>query len=792
MSFLSIAFLAALPLLAAPILLHLFDRQRNVVIEWGAMQFLMEAATQQKSARRVQHWLLLVLRVAALAALVLALARPMLPASWIGGSGRSERIIVLDNSMSMTRAVDGAPLFDKLIARTLSLLDEAGAGESVRVMVTSPYPMWIGPQSGDAGTAGRNDLRQQLRELHPTLAGGDVLGALMKAVRVESSDAALEARQIVMLTDGQADDWKLQDAAGWNRFRDALADARVPTQLEVLHLGDDLPDANNVAVNRVRSSRAVVGVHQPLTMTAEIQNYSAARSDACQVHWLIDDASQHDGQLPPLDAGASHEAAWRHSFSRTGVFTVTCRLDAADDLAADNAESLVVEVVERVPVLLVEGAAELAEMQQDAYLVQAALGWVEGEDSNGWQAVFQPRVITPQQLESIELEDFRAVVVPNVTQLSAPSVSRLTEFVARGGGLWLALGPRTDVGSFNRLIFNNAEGLSPVGVDVIVDESRSGPSSVTINPFLREHPATVELADSERLDTGDVKVDRRFRFLMPAGFAHVPVLLDLNNGEPLVVEKQVGQGRVIVQAVPLRLQWTDLAVSQAFVVMVHDWLSYLTEPGATRHNLPAGHPISVKVDASADLLATLTLPDGQDVMVAGQRVADGTLLRTSHTVLPGQYWLELESPGQAMAFHVARNPAESALTKLTDAQRQSLAEAAGLDDKPAADQLAGGSGGAKHYSPVWPALLVLLITLIAAELLLSGKIARTRFGVAAIPDSTDAFSANRALELSPALPGTSWSVLSHPESRTRTSGEGVQTKPSRLREGRAGREPSPR
>ena len=29
------AFLAALPLATAPILLHLFDRRRNVVIEWG-------------------------------------------------------------------------------------------------------------------------------------------------------------------------------------------------------------------------------------------------------------------------------------------------------------------------------------------------------------------------------------------------------------------------------------------------------------------------------------------------------------------------------------------------------------------------------------------------------------------------------------------------------------------------------------------------------------------------------------------------------------------------------------
>ena len=59
----------------APILLHLFDRRRNVTIEWGAMEFLLEAATRRTSAGKLKQWLLLLLRVLAIAALVMALAR---------------------------------------------------------------------------------------------------------------------------------------------------------------------------------------------------------------------------------------------------------------------------------------------------------------------------------------------------------------------------------------------------------------------------------------------------------------------------------------------------------------------------------------------------------------------------------------------------------------------------------------------------------------------------------------------------------------------------------------------
>ena len=92
---------------SGPLLLHFFDRRRNVVIEWGAMQFLMEAAAQRTSTRKIKQWLLILLRVLTLLFLILALAQPTLPGSWIGNKERSETIVVLDNSLSMERLVGG-------------------------------------------------------------------------------------------------------------------------------------------------------------------------------------------------------------------------------------------------------------------------------------------------------------------------------------------------------------------------------------------------------------------------------------------------------------------------------------------------------------------------------------------------------------------------------------------------------------------------------------------------------------------------------------------------------------
>ena len=136
MGFLSITFLVALPLAMAPILLHLFDRRRNVTIEWGAMEFLLDAATRRTSARKLKQWLLLALRVLAIAALVLALARPKLPGHWFGNNDRGETVFVIDNSMSTLRESDDSTLFAKLIERATTELNSTASGFSCNCELT--------------------------------------------------------------------------------------------------------------------------------------------------------------------------------------------------------------------------------------------------------------------------------------------------------------------------------------------------------------------------------------------------------------------------------------------------------------------------------------------------------------------------------------------------------------------------------------------------------------------------------------------------------------------------------
>src|ERR671939_1705608 len=104
MSFLTPLFLVGLGALALPVLLHLIQRERRKVVAFPSLMFLRRIPYQSVRRRRIRNWLLLVTRLAALALIVLAFARPFVRrpvAAAAAAGGAREVVILLDRSYSM-------------------------------------------------------------------------------------------------------------------------------------------------------------------------------------------------------------------------------------------------------------------------------------------------------------------------------------------------------------------------------------------------------------------------------------------------------------------------------------------------------------------------------------------------------------------------------------------------------------------------------------------------------------------------------------------------------------------
>src|SRR5262245_11204900 len=98
MSFLAPLVLAALGALAVPVFLHLVQRERKRVVEFPSLMFLRKIPYQSAQRRRIQHWMLLLLRLAALLLLIAAFARPFLRSAGLSAAaatGAREVVILL-------------------------------------------------------------------------------------------------------------------------------------------------------------------------------------------------------------------------------------------------------------------------------------------------------------------------------------------------------------------------------------------------------------------------------------------------------------------------------------------------------------------------------------------------------------------------------------------------------------------------------------------------------------------------------------------------------------------------
>ncbi len=123
--------LLGLAAVLVPPLLHLFQRRRPPEVIFPAMRYLRQTEREAQRTIRLRHLLLMLLRMLAVALLVTAAARPVIP----GGAGvlhdPTALALVLDNSVSSGAIAGGRRVLDDLAARARETLRAAQAGDAV-------------------------------------------------------------------------------------------------------------------------------------------------------------------------------------------------------------------------------------------------------------------------------------------------------------------------------------------------------------------------------------------------------------------------------------------------------------------------------------------------------------------------------------------------------------------------------------------------------------------------------------------------------------------------------------
>jgi hypothetical protein len=191
-------------LAAVPVLLHLLRRNIGSRVEFPAVRYLQSAERDSSRDVRAKNLWLLLLRILIVVLLALAAARPV----WTGGEGTPRALaIVLDNSLSTTALVEGAPVLDRLTAAARDLRAASGAAERLW-LITADGTVHTGPDAIDAALS---------RVI--ALPGAGQLDAAVRQAIALTQTAGGDAGAVAVITDGQRTAWASDVPATSSRIR---------------------------------------------------------------------------------------------------------------------------------------------------------------------------------------------------------------------------------------------------------------------------------------------------------------------------------------------------------------------------------------------------------------------------------------------------------------------------------------------------------------------------------------------------------------------------------------------
>ncbi len=702
-SFLNPWMLMGLAGVLLPVIAHLLSRKKYDQVDWGAMQFL-ELDPSAKRTIRLEELLLLLVRMGLVAIVALAFARPWLGGQWLGGFASTQSrdvVLVIDGSYST--GWEGKAITPRLQSLQLArqFLGDLRPGDSVQIVDAREQPRMVLPDA----TRDIYRVREALNDLPTPSGSADLAVAINKAIQLLSAGTNLQ-REIVVMTDLQASNWKDDDEIFWARFDDVRAESPIAPRVWILDASQgDLGKAANFTIERLQLSRELAVIGVPVKISSKVRYSGCDAPITRKVHLEIDQQRLSDRSVPlKLQPNGEMTVDFEYRFETSGSHLISLVLDN-DALPGDNRADAVVIVTESLPVLIVDGDHKLDPTKRETYFASAALQ--STGDEHPW---IKPTIVTPEEFTVDQLKPMSVVVIANVSTLSESAIEGLRQFAESGRGVLFTLGDKVDKDRYRELFYSGGQGLFPCRLESLVIEAGDEKRGVRVAsgslelPWLRPFRSDRggSLSDARwshwwKVATPEVGLDGREVSVVSnkdsrpqgataplidsaderRGIGTTVVEVRLTTGDPLILSRRYGRGVSAVWTSSLDADWNTLPAKQDYVPFLHELLFSLASTSDTR-NVDIGSPLilSMGADLKIDEFQFLS-PELKPLPAERIENALQSTIRLKSTSQPGVYQFVRKSvkPGDLNRpeyFVVNFDRSESDLTQLTEDQRKML------------------------------------------------------------------------------------------------------------------------
>jgi hypothetical protein len=531
MGFLAPWFLAGLLAVGLPVYVHLLRKQTTVPRPVSSLMFFEQGTQSSVRHRRLRYLLLFALRTALVLLLALAFARPFFRHKSVLASDKLLLVAVDDSfSMNASARTSGTKL-DEAKRGALSALSAKAPGQKAQVISLGGQMSLLTQPTEDS-----SQLRAAVEGIGPG-DGHDNFGELGRGMR-----AMAETVRTPMELDLFSD---MQESNMPGNFADMVMPGNVTL---VLHRIGPSTATPNWTVESVQAPGQLVDTKKArvLAVIAGHETPAATRTVSLVVNGNVIATKKID-----LPANGRATVAFEGLDVPYGESRCAVRIDAADGFPSDDASNFAVKRADPERVLFVHQASDSrSPLYFGAALAAAA------------QASFVLQPITAEQTSDIDPTKYAFVVLSDVSSVPSILENTLIRNVQDGGSVLVAAG----------LADTHREHIPVYGGNV-ADGHFYARGSAEDAGF-----TTVGEADAAHPSMRDANSWEGTKFFYAAAVdpGKARIVARLADGTPLLIDKQLGEGHVLLFASGFDNLTNDLPVNPAFVAFVDQTAKYLS------------------------------------------------------------------------------------------------------------------------------------------------------------------------------------------------------------------------
>jgi hypothetical protein len=657
-------FLAALAGLALPLYLHLLKRQTTTPKPVSSLMFFESRTQASTRHRRLRYFLLLSLRLLLLLLLILAFANPFV--NRITATLASDRLVllVIDNSFSMragTRLEDAKAAAMRVLADKGSARAQVAAfGSQLRLMMTQP-------------TVDQSALRAAVQAIEPGDGHGN-FGELARAVRA-LAESVRTPIELHVFSDMQRGD-----------LASPFSDMAMPGNVTLVAHAVVTKAQPNWTVESVDAPGQVWGKDaKPVHVQAVIAGYGTPAAQRTVSLVVNGKTTATKSVAVPANGRSTVEfpaLEVPYGFSRCEV-----KIDSADGFPADDLRRFAVARTDPQKALLIHNYGE----SRSTLYVGAALAAAA-------QSAFILESINVNEAADRKPSNYAFIVLSDVNSVPSLLENSLTLYVRSGGSLFIAAG--TSAGARSQIPIFGARIVETRDYSRVPDRYMAVGSSDSSYPAVAkaEGWAGVKFFYALNVDPGDGRV-----------------IVRLGDQTPLLLEKRIGEGRVVLLTSGLDNLTNDFPLHPAFVPFIEQTARYLAGSERQGGARPVDAYLELRNAKEKAQGVEVTDPDGKRPLTLGEAASAQSFQLTE----AGYYQLRLAN-GRQDEVGVNPDPKESNLDVIPD---DVLALWQGKTGRPSQESAAPVPAAAPRKTPetIWWYVMLLVLASAVAESVLASR-----------------------------------------------------------------------